>query len=296
MLETNVGVFRSFIFAPANHPRRTEKAFTLRADAVILDLEDACAISEKVASRAKVVQAMQLPRTCLGYVRVNPLTTTFAYGDFTETLQPGLDGVVLPKVESAYDVRTADWLMSQLERERGLACGSVDLIPIIETAKGLAELGDILRATTRVKRVAFGAGDFTLDLGLKWSRDETELLSYRNQVVLMSRAAGKEAPIDTVWVDLKDHDGFLASAAKIRDLGFQGKLCIHPDQVQVVNDVFTPTEAQIARAQRIVDAFSAAEAQGSSSIQLDGQFIDYPIVYIAQRVLAISKKLAGVAN
>ena len=296
MLETNVGVFRSFIFAPANHPRRTEKAFTLRADAVILDLEDACAISEKVASRAKVVQAMRLPRTCLGYVRVNPLTTTFAYGDFTETLQPGLDGVVLPKVESAYDVRTADWLMSQLERERGLACGSVDLIPIIETAKGLAELGDILRATTRVKRVAFGAGDFTLDLGLKWSRDETELLSYRNQVVLMSRAAGKEAPIDTVWVDLKDHDGFLASAAKIRDLGFQGKLCIHPDQVQVVNDVFTPTEAQIARAQRIVDAFSAAEARGSSSIQLDGQFIDYPIVYIAQRVLAISKKLAGVAS
>ncbi len=239
---------------------------------------------------------MQKPRTCLGYVRVNPLSTTFAYGDFVETLHPGLDGVVLPKVESAADVHTADWLMSQLERERGLICGSVDLIPIIETAKGLTNLGEILPATARVKRVAFGAGDFTLDLGLKWSQDESELLSYRNQVVLMSRAAGKEAPIDTVWVDLKDNDGFLASTNKIRDLGFQGKLTIHPDQVAVVNSVFTPTEAQVARAQRIIDAFTEAEARGSSSIQLDGQFIDYPIVYVAQRVLAISKKLAGLAK
>ena len=296
MLETKLGVFRSFLFAPANHPRRTEKAFTIGADAVILDLEDSCAISEKVASRPKVAQAMQLPRNCLGYVRVNPLSTTFAYGDFVETLHAGLDGVVLPKVESAADVQTADWLMSQLERERGLECGSVDLIPIIETAKGLANLGEILPATQRVRRVAFGAGDFTLDLGLKWSRGESELLSYRNQIVLMSRAAGKEAPIDTVWVDLKDDDGFLTSATTIRDLGFQGKLCIHPDQVAVVNDAFTPTEAQVTRARRIVDAFAEAEARGSSSIQLDGQFIDYPIVYVAQRVLAISEKLAGLAK
>ena len=296
MLETKLGVFRSFLFAPANHPRRTEKAFTIGADAVILDLEAACAISEKVASRPKVVQAMQLPRSCLGYVRVNPLTTTFAYGDFVETLHAGLDGVVLPKVESAAEVQTADWLMSQLERERGLECGSVDLIPIIETAKGLANLAEILPATRRVRRVAFGAGDFTLDLGIKWSRSENELLSYRNQVVLMSRAAGKEAPVDTVWVDLKDNDGFLASANTIRDLGFQGKLCIHPDQVSVVNDVFTPTEAQVARARRVVDAFAEAEARGSSSIQLDGQFIDYPIVYVAQRVLAISEKLSGLAR
>jgi citrate lyase subunit beta/citryl-CoA lyase len=288
-----MGTFRTFLFAPANHPRRTEKAFTLGADAVILDLEDACAVSEKVASRPKAVQAMQQPRNCLGYIRVNPMSTIYAYGDLVATVQPGVDGLILPKVETASQAQTADWIITELERERGLALGSLDLIPIIETAKGIANLGEILAGCARIKRVAFGAGDFTLDLNLKWSRDENELLSYRNQVVLLSRAHDKEPPIDTVWVDLQDAEGFEISTNKIRDLGFQGKLCIHPDQIPVVNKAFTPTAAQVARATKIVDAFAAAEAAGSSSIQLDGQFIDYPIVYAAQRIVAISQKLAS---
>lgn len=287
-----MSVFRTFLFAPANHPRRREKAFTIGADAVILDLEDACAISEKAASRVEVARAMQQPRNCLGYVRVNPLSTVFAYGDFVETIQRGLDGVILPKVDAPGDLLTADWLMTQLERDRGLAPGSVDLIPIIETAKGMAGLAEILRATPRVKRAAFGAGDFTLDMGITWSRDEGELLPYRSQMVLQSRAAGIEPPIDTVWTDLKDPEGFAVSASKVRELGFQGKMCIYPDQVDVVNRAFTPTEAQVARAQRIMDAFAEAEAKGSSAIQLDGQFIDYPIMYGARRVLAMSRKLA----
>ena len=288
-----MSVFRSFLFAPANHARRTEKAFTLGADAVILDLEDACAVAEKAASRAKVAEAMRKPRDCLGYVRVNPLGTEFAYGDFVELIQPGLDGVILPKVQSPGDLLTADWLMTQLERERGVKPGSVDLIPIIETAAGMAHLAEILRATPRVKRASFGAGDFTLDMGLKWSRDEGELLPFRSMLVMHSRAAGLEPPIDTVWIDLKDAEGFAASSSKARDLGFQGKLCIYPDQVAVINRAFTPTEAQVARAQRIMEAFAAAEAQGSSAIQLDGQFIDYPIMYAAQRVLAMTRKLAA---
>jgi citrate lyase subunit beta / citryl-CoA lyase len=287
-----MSVFRTFLFAPANHPRRREKAFTLGADAVILDLEDACAISEKAASRAKVAEAMRQPRTCLGYVRVNPLTTEFAYGDLVETIQPGLDGVILPKVDSPAHIATADWLMTQLEREANLAPGSVDLIPIIETGAGMAALAEILRASPRVKRASFGAGDFTLDMNMKWSHDESELGPYRSQMVLQSRAAGLEAPIDTVWTDLKDAEGFVASTNKVRDMGFQGKLCIYPDQVDVVNRAFTPTEAQVARAQRIMDAFAEAEAQGSSAIQLDGQFIDYPIMYAARRLLAMTRKLA----
>jgi hypothetical protein len=116
--------------------------------------------------------------------------------------------LILPKVENASQAQTADWLMTELERERGLTLGAIDLIPIIETAKGIANLGEILSNCPRIKRVAFGAGDFTLDLNLKWSRDETELLAYRNQVVLMSRAHDKEPPIDTVWVDLQDAEGF----------------------------------------------------------------------------------------
>ena len=290
-----MGTFRTFLFAPANHPRRTEKAFTLGADAVILDLEDACAVSEKIPSRAKVVQAMLLPRNCLGYVRVNPMSTIYAFGDLQETIHHGLDGVVLPKVENAGEAQTADWLITQLERERGLAPGSIDLMPIIETALGLANLASILAITPRIRRVAFGAGDFTLDLGLRWSRSELELLSYRNQIALLSRAAGKEPPIDTVWVDLKDAEGFEQSTMHIKDLGYQGKMCIHPDQIAVANRCFTPTPEQVARAQRVIDAFTAAEAAGSSSIQLDGQFIDYPIVYAAQRVLAISEKIAKLA-
>jgi citrate lyase subunit beta/citryl-CoA lyase len=290
-----MGTFRTFLFAPANHPRRTEKAFTLGADAVILDLEDACAVSEKIPSRAKVVEAMKLPRTCLGYVRVNPMSTIYAYGDLQETIQAGLDGVVLPKVETAAEAQTADWLITQLERERGLKLGSIDLMPIIETALGVANLASILATTNRIKRVAFGAGDFTLDLGLRWSRNELELLTYRNQIALLSRAAGKEPPIDTVWVDLKDAEGFEQSTLHIKDLGYQGKMCIHPDQIAVANRCFTPTPEQVARAQRVVDAFAAAEAAGSSSIQLDGQFIDYPIVYAAQRILAIHEKIAKLA-
>jgi citrate lyase subunit beta/citryl-CoA lyase len=287
-----MSVFRTFLFAPANHPRRREKSFTIGADAVILDLEDACAISEKVASRVKVAEAMRQPRSCLGYVRVNPLSTEFAYGDFVETIHPGLDGVILPKVQSAGDIVTADWLMSQLERERNLAPGSVDLIPIIETGAGIAALPEILRAAPRVKRASFGAGDFTLDMNMKWSRDESELAPYRAQMVLHSRAAGLEPPIDTVWTDLKDAEGFVASANRVRDMGFQGKLCIYPDQIEVVNRAFTPTDAQVARAQRIMDAFAEAEAKGSSAIQLDGQFIDYPIMYAARRLLAMTRKLA----
>lgn len=284
-------IFRTFLFAPANHPRRVEKALQLDADAVILDLEDACALSEKVASRSKVVEAMRRPRSCLGYVRINPLTTDFAFGDIYSVVQSDLDGIVLPKVESANDITTVDWMVSCLEKERGLPLGNIDILPIIETGRGMANLAEILGCESRVRRVAFGAGDFCLDMNLQWSRDEEELLAYRSQVVLMSRHAGKEPPIDTVWINLQDTEGFAESARKALRMGFQGKLCIYPDQVPVVNSVFTPTDEQVVRARKIVGAFEQAEKEGSSSFQLDGQFIDYPIVYAAQKLLALHEKV-----
>lgn len=286
-----MSIFRSFLFAPANHPRRVEKSFQLESDAVILDLEDACAVSEKIVSRSKVVEAMARPRSCLGYVRINPLNTAFAFGDIVEVVQPGLDGIVLPKAESAHDIKTIDWMVACLERERGLPVGSVDILPIIETARGLANLAEILSCESRVRRVAFGAGDFCLDMNLHWSRDEQELQPYRSQVVLLSRNFGKEPPIDTVWVNLQDAEGFGNSARTALRLGFQGKMCIYPDQVPVVNSVFTPTEEQVVRARKVVAAFEQAEREGSSSLQLDGQFIDYPIVYAAQKLLAIYEKV-----
>jgi citrate lyase subunit beta / citryl-CoA lyase len=275
---------RSLLFAPGNHARRVEKALTLAADGVILDLEDAVAISEKAATRPIVIEALAKPRTGKLYVRVNALTTEWCYADIVAVVQAGLDGIILPKVEHGHELRTADWLIGNLERERGLA-NSIDLIPIIETALGISSLSSICRSGTRVRRLAFGAGDFTLDMGMVWTRNESELLPHRAACVMESRAAGMEAPMDTVWADLRDTEGFVASARHAAALGFQGKMCIHPDQIAATNAAFSPDEAAVAQARRIVAAFDKAEAEGLASIQLDGQFIDYPIVQRARRVL-----------
>jgi citrate lyase subunit beta/citryl-CoA lyase len=282
---------RSFLFAPGNHARRVEKALSLDADAVILDLEDAVAIAEKSATRAVVAAALQRPRQGLLYVRVNAVDTTFCHGDLVAVVRPGLDGIILPKVESAAGLATIDWLLAQLERDRGLPVGDIDLIPIVETARGVQQIDAILAAGTRIRRVAFGAGDFTLDVNMAWSRSETELAHARAVIVTASRASGIDAPLDTVWVDLTDKEGLEASARTALAYGFQGKMCIHPDQIAVVNRVFTPSDAEIAFAERVTAAFAKAEAAGSAAIQLDGKFIDYPIVYRAQRVM---QKIAAI--
>ncbi len=281
-----MSVLRSLLFAPGNHARRVEKALALDADAVILDLEDAVAVPEKPGTRRIVAGALARPRRGRGYVRVNAMSTAWSYGDLVAVVTGGVDGVVLPKAESAEQVKAADWLIAALEREQGLPVGGIDLIPIVETALGFSNLSPIAGAGTRVARLAFGAGDFCLDLGITWSRDEQELLAYRAAFVVASRAAGIEPPLDTVWVDLRDPDGFARSAARAAALGFQGKMCIHPDQVPVANTAFTPPAAEVDRARRVIAAFEQAEREGSASIQLDGQFIDYPIVERARRVVA----------
>ena len=262
-----------------------EKALSLDADAVILDLEDAVAVSEKPATRSVVAAAVVRPRRGALYVRVNAVDTEFCHGDLCAVVQPGLDGIILPKAESPAGIATIDWLLAQLERERGIPQATIDLIPIIETARGLQQIDAVLATATRVRRVAFGAGDFTLDLNMAWTRSEIELAHARSVLVTASRAAGIEAPLDTVWVDLTDADGLEASARAALGYGFQGKMCIHPDQIAVVNGVFTPSDAEIEFAERVCAAFAQAEAAGSAAIQLDGKFVDYPIVYRAQRVL-----------
>jgi citrate lyase subunit beta / citryl-CoA lyase len=277
---------RSFLFAPGNHARRVEKALTLPADAVILDLEDAVAISEKPATRELVINAFSQPRHGRLYVRVNAYSTEWCYNDIVSIARPGLDGIILPKIESADQLRSVDWLMANLERDRGLPIGAIDLVPIIETAVGMRDIGAIAASGSRTKRLAFGAGDYTLDLGMVWSRDENELLPARSAVVMASRAAGIEPPLDTVWADLRDAEGFARSAECAAALGFQGKMCIHPDQIAATNAAFSPSPQQLAWAKRVVAAFETAEAQGLASIQIDGQFIDYPIVQRARQVVA----------
>ena len=291
---TPPSVLRTFLFAPGNHGRRVEKALTLGADAVILDLEDAVAIAEKVATRKTVVDVLSAPRRCKGYIRVNAIGTRWCMGDLMAVVRPGVDGIVLPKVESAADLRTIDWMITNLERERGLPMGGIDLMPIIETAAGFSRLDRILAARSlkdypgpwRVKRISFGAGDFTNDVGMTWTPGEQELGDLRIRMIVASRAAGLEPPIDTVWIHLQEADALRESVLRSLRMGFQGRLCIHPDQVRVVNAIFTPSAEDAARAQRVVDAFKQAEADGLAAIQVDGVFVDYPIVYRAQRLLA----------
>ena len=291
MSSSHTGPFRTLLFAPGNHPRRVEKALCLKADAVILDLEDAVAIAEKVATRAIVVDALQSERSGLGYVRVNAYDTDFCFGDLLVVVAKGVDGIVLPKVETSSQLRSVDWVVSQLEREKRLPAGGIDIIPIIETGKGVANVHDIASAGTRVKRLSFGAGDYTKDMAMRWTRHEGELAHARAEIAVASRAAGLEAPLDTVWIHIKETDGCIKSAELVCDMGYQGKLCIHPDQVDPVNAVFTPSDDDVDFAEKVVKAFEEAEAQGLASIQVDGYFVDYPIVDQAQRTLDLIEKI-----
>ncbi len=281
-----MAAMRTWMFAPGNHPRKVEKVFQVGADVAILDLEDAVAAAEKAATRDVVVAALQAPRPCRGYVRVNGTDTAWCFRDVFETLGAWLDGFVLPKVESPEQLQTIDWLMQSLERERGLEPGSLDLMPIVETALGITNLEAICDSPSRVRRLAFGAGDYHHDIACEWTPQETALADARARLVRVSRAAGLEPPIDTVVIHINDDERLRESARRGREFGFQGKLVIHPRQVDPCNEIFSPTEAEVAHARAVIAAFERAEAAGSASIQLDGYFIDYPIVERAKRIVA----------
>jgi citrate lyase subunit beta / citryl-CoA lyase len=289
---------RSFLFAPGNVARRVEKALTLEADAVIVDLEDSVAVAEKATTRKSVAAALEQPRSPRGYVRVNAPSTAFCYGDLVQTLHRRVDGVVLPKVESAADLHAIDWLIWNLERDLGMVEGGVDLMPQIETAAGVQRIERILQANRlrpykgpwRVKRVAFGGADYAHELGLTVSPEETELADARARVVLASRAAGLEGPVDSPWFHFKDTAAFARALERSRRGGFQGRLCVHPDQIAPVNAAYLPSEAELARAERIVAAFRQAEAKGEAAVQVDGEMIDYPVAHRAQALLDLVRK------
>ncbi len=289
---------RSFLFAPGNVARRVEKALTLEADAVIVDLEDSVAVSDKPATRKLVAEALARPRRGRGYVRVNAPSTPFCYADLVETLAKGVDGVVLPKVESAADLHAIDWLLANLERSRGIPVGSIDLMPQIETAAGVQRVDRVFQARNlrpypgpwRVKRAAFGAADYGNELGLSPTLDELELADARARLVLASRAAGLENPIDSPWFHFKETAAFQRALERSRRGGFQGRLCVHPDQLAPVNAAYLPSAEELAHAERIVAAFREAEAKGAAAIQVDGQMIDYPVVHRAQALLDAVKK------
>lgn len=287
-----MGLFRSFLFAPGSEIRKAEKALTCGADAVIFDLEDAVAMSEKAAARKIIADLLRKPRPCLAYVRVNGVATGLTFDDLKAVVINGLDGAVLPKTESADDIEKVDRLISELETKREIPAGQVDLMPLIETARGLWYAESIMKGSRRIRRVAFGSGDFIFDLGGEWCNNGLEVIYARSRLVVASRVAGIEQPIDAVFPDIKDDDGLLNDARLGRRLGFQGKLVIHPRQVESVNSAYSPTLEEVENARRVIAAFDDAEKQGLAAIQLDGKMIDYPVVTKARQLIARAEAIA----
>jgi citrate lyase subunit beta/citryl-CoA lyase len=291
-----MSLYRSWMFVPGNNERRMEKVKELSPDVIIYDLEDAVALSEKEKARSLVRNAIEQYRERFNVVRINDLNTSYFLDDLTELITEGLSGVVLPKASKAEDIITLDRLITQLEQNKQLVIGSIEIIPLIENAQGVYFAYHIAQSSPRVKRLAFGSVDYTLDINAELTKEGTEILFARSQLVLQSRAAGIESPIDAVFIDIKDQEGLLRDTKLARQLGFQGKLVVHPDQIGIVNDVFTPTQTEIKEAQAVIAAFEEAVQSGIAAIQLGGKMIDYPVAARARSIVEKAKQLSGGKN
>jgi citrate lyase subunit beta/citryl-CoA lyase len=287
-----MSLYRTMLFTPANDLRKVGKALMLKADGVVLDLEDAVAISEKTRARLALKEALALPRSGDVFIRVNSAQTDYILADLLASVTDGVKGLVLAKSESAEEIRQVDWVIGQLEKERGLPTGSLEIIPFIESANAIVNAYSIASACKRVNRMFFGGVDYVLDIGTSFSRGGSEIFYARAQLVVASRAAGIEAPIDTVYPDFKDIEGLVADARAVRQMGFQGKLAIHPNQIGPLNEIFMPTEEELAWARKVVAVFDESEAKGQAVLQVDGKMIEYPIANRARRIMHLAKLLA----
>lgn len=256
---------RSYLFVPGNRADRFDKAWEAGADAVIIDLEDAVPPQDKPVARAALVDWLSDARPV--YVRVNAADTPWFDDDIAACASAGVAGVMLPKAEDADAIRA---LVARCHRV---------VVPLIETAKGFADLRTLSEQAS-VLRVAFGSIDFQVDLGIEG--DDLELLFFRSQLVLASRLANIQPPVDGISVAIDDTDLLRADTLKSRRLGFGAKLCIHPHQLAVVNASFRPTDDEIRWARRVVDAMSAAKG---AVVSVDGKMVDRPVLAKAERIM-----------
>lgn len=283
---------RSVLFAPGIDTRKMEKALGLGADVVVLDLEDSVGAARKAEARELVAGFVDRPRGgSTLWVRVNPPDTEFFTGDMLHIVARRPDSIMLPKAETAAGVARVEWLLGLLENHYGLEQGAIELVPLVESAAGVKNAADISSAGPRIKRLCFGAVDYTLDMGIELTRDGAELFYARSALAIASRSAGLEGPIDTVFTDVKDNAGLTADCRVARSLGFQGKLAIHPGQVEIINNTFAPTPEEIAWAGKVVEAYEAARARGSDVARLNGKLIEKPVARRAQKVLSVARTL-----
>ena len=280
-------VMRSVMTVPVIVPRFVDKAPSAGADVLCLDLEDSVPPAEKAAARPLARKAIEtMPRT--GYtlhIRVNGFWTGMLEDDLLEVVRRGLEGVVLSKTESVDEIEKADNLLTQLERERGMAAGTVALAPLVETAKGIMWAREICAASPRLTAAIFGAEDYATDIGVKRTETSEEILWARTALAVACHAAGI-VPIDTPDPDYTDESHLRREMELARSLGYRGKLVIHPTQVAIANDVFRPADEEIAEAREIVIAFERdGLAQGRAAIPLSGKMVDTPIYWRAKRLL-----------
>ncbi|WP_067728615.1 HpcH/HpaI aldolase/citrate lyase family protein [Oceanobacillus damuensis] len=276
---------RTWIFIPGNQTKHIDKAPTLSADNIIFDLEDSVASEEKEGARHKIKKAInELETKARKFVRVNEINSPYFLDDISAVVSQKLDGLVIPKVNGKEDIQLVDYLIAQFEARNDVKAGSISLIPLIETGKGMHHAYEIAKASDRIEALAFGAEDFMLDMSIP--KDEgNALLMARSNLVMFSNAAGIQPPIDGVYTDIHHQDGLQKATNVAKSLGFQGKLIIHPKQLEAVNNIFLPTESELRKARKIVEAYEASQQNGIGAIQVDGKMIDVPVAERAKRLL-----------
>lgn len=281
-------VLRSMLFVPGNNPGMLQSAGVFGADAVILDLEDAVAHREKDAARFLVAEALKRVdfKTSARIIRINTLDTGGAE-DLNMIVPCAPAAVLVPKVQSASDILA---VVSLLETIEPPAQAPVQIIALIETPRGLAEAYAIATVHPRVVALAFGAEDYTASIGAKRTREGMEIMSARGMLINSAAAAGVAA-IDTPFTDINDEEGLRADVALARQLGYKGKLAIHPRQVETIHEVMNPSTEEIRWAQRVLAVLRQAEQEGAGAVSLDGKMIDAPIELRAKHVLKLAESI-----
>jgi citrate lyase subunit beta/citryl-CoA lyase len=284
------------MFVPGHRPRMVQRALGLGEfgpsglDVAILDLEDGVPPDEKDRARAAIAAILGAPSNGDGptrYVRVNrDLGARDA--DLAAVLRPGLDGIVAPKIDGAVEIADLARDLDEREEGAGIVRGAVRLIPSIESAQGLLAAHAVAASSERVIALLFGAEDFARDLSLPTEREaEAAELVYARSAIVVAAIAARRYAIDGIWPDVADNEGLHRDALQGRRLGFNGKSLIHPGQIPTINEVFSPSAADVSYARRVIDAFEGARLKGLGAVALDGKLLDQPIVERARRTLVL---------
>ena len=276
------------MFVPGNNPGMMQDAFIYGPDSIMLDLEDSITMAEKDAARLLVHNALKT----IDYgntemvVRINPLNTAYGKKDVEAVVKAGVHVIRMPKTETAEEVREVEREIERVEKEIG-CLGRTKIMAAIESTLGIVNAYEIAVASERMMGIALGAEDYCANLKTQRSPEGTELLFARQQIVVAARAAGIDA-LDTVYSNLNDMETFRKEVELIKQLGFDGKSIINPRQIEIVNEVFAPTEKAIEKAKTIIAAIKEAEKRGSGVIAVNGKMVDRPVVIRAQRTIDLA--------